>query len=367
MATMKRNKTKYPGVFYIVNRDGEKVYYIMYRKDGRQVEEKVGKHHADDMTAARASGIRTDRMHGKSLSNNEKRKVKADADSAWTIGKLWEEYHGQLTGTGSNTDRSNWKNHLEKTFSGKKPSDLFKLDTDRIRIAMLKTHSPQTVKHVLALLRRIINFGFKQGYISPLHFVIQMPKVDNCKTEDLTQAELKRLLKELDETKYRVVANVMRIALFTGMRRGEILKLQWSDIDFNRKFILIRNPKGGTDAKVPLNRNAEAVIINIKQTESEFLFPSKKSQTGHLVRIEKPLDSIKKAARLPSEFRPMHGLRHLFATTLASSGKVDMFTLQKLLTHKSPEMTQRYSHLRDDALRKASSTIDDIYGEVMND
>jgi site-specific recombinase XerD len=40
---------------------------------------------------------------------------------------------------------------------------------------------------------------------------------------------------------------------------------------------------------------------------------------------------------------------------LASSGEVDLYTLQKLLTHKSPQMTQRYAHLRDEALRKASN------------
>ena len=48
---------------------------------------------------------------------------------------------------------------------------------------------------------------------------------------------------------------------------------------------------------------------------------------------------------------------------LASSGAVDMFTLQKLLTHKSPMMTQRYAHLRDDVLRRAS----DMAGEIVAD
>jgi integrase len=49
---------------------------------------------------------------------------------------------------------------------------------------------------------------------------------------------------------------------------------------------------------------------------------------------------------------------------LASSGQVDMYTLQKLLTHKSPLMTQRYAHLRDEALRKASDLAGDIIGQA---
>lgn len=57
----------------------------------------------------------------------------------------------------------------------------------------------------------------------------------------------------------------------------------------------------------------------------------------------------------------MHGLRHAYASMLASSGKVDMYVLQKLMTHKSPSMTQRYTHLRDEALKNGAGQIDDIF------
>ena len=57
----------------------------------------------------------------------------------------------------------------------------------------------------------------------------------------------------------------------------------------------------------------------------------------------------------------MHGLRHAYASMLASSGKVDMYVLQKLMTHKSPSMTQRYAHLRDEALKNGAGQIDDIF------
>ena len=66
------------------------------------------------------------------------------------------------------------------------------------------------------------------------------------------------------------------------------------------------------------------------------------------------MNKIKGKAKLPKEFRVLHGLRYVYASMLASSGKVDMYTLQKLLTHKSPNMTQRYAHLRDDALKSVS-------------
>jgi integrase len=63
----------------------------------------------------------------------------------------------------------------------------------------------------------------------------------------------------------------------------------------------------------------------------------------------------------PKDFSPMHGLRHLYASMLASSGKVDMYVLQKLMTHKSPKMTQRYAHFKDEALKNGASEIDKIF------
>lgn len=60
----------------------------------------------------------------------------------------------------------------------------------------------------------------------------------------------------------------------------------------------------------------------------------------------------------------MHGLRHVYASMLASSGEVDMYVLQKLLTHKDGRMTQRYAHLRDEALKQASQVAGDIVAGI---
>ena len=57
----------------------------------------------------------------------------------------------------------------------------------------------------------------------------------------------------------------------------------------------------------------------------------------------------------------------MFASQLASSGEVDMYVLQRLLTHKDPRMTQRYSHLRDTALKRASELAGDIVTEIASE
>ncbi len=67
---------------------------------------------------------------------------------------------------------------------------------------------------------------------------------------------------------------------------------------------------------------------------------------------------VRDRAGLPEDFHPLHWLRHSFASYLPSSGKVGLYALQKLLTHESPEMTQRYAHLADEAMKRAASMTD---------
>jgi integrase len=143
------------------------------------------------------------------------------------------------------------------------------------------------------------------------------------------------------------------------LRKGEIVKLQWQDIDFERNLIKIKNPKSGQDSTIPMNAAARAVIESVEKTKSPYVFPGR---AGHVSSIYKMISQIRRQAGLPENFRPLHGLRHSFASLLISSGKVDLYTLQKLLTHKSPLMTQRYAHLRDEALKKASA----LAGEIVS-
>lgn len=147
-------------------------------------------------------------------------------------------------------------------------------------------------------------------------------------------------------------ANIMRMALFTGMRRGELFKLKWSDIDFERGFITIRDPKGGVSQKIPLNDQAGEVRKNHPGT-AEHVFV--RSDGKPFTDIRRRVNPFKETAGIGPSFQALRGLRHVYASVLASSGQVDMYTLQKLLTPKFPLMTQRYAHLRDESLKRASA------------
>jgi len=67
----------------------------------------------------------------------------------------------------------------------------------------------------------------------------------------------------------------MKRVLFTGMRRGELFRLKWKDINFEKGFIHLRTPKGGEDQQIPLNKKAEELLNSISKTNSPFVFPGR--------------------------------------------------------------------------------------------
>ena len=237
-----RIKTNYQGIFY---RDElclgsrtktERVYYIRYRQGGRDsklVEERAGRE-SEGMTAARANNIRADRARRKELTNQEKREAVEAAKRAEeerpTIHRLWALYdEANASRRSRKVDVNRYELHLSKPFGEKTPAELVTLDIDRLRVKKLKTLSPQTVKHILSLLRRIINFGVKQGRCpqpdpSRLHF--SFPVVDNQRTENLTREQMAAYLKALDEEPDQNAAGLIRLALSTGMRKGALMALQ---------------------------------------------------------------------------------------------------------------------------------------------
>jgi len=371
-----RIKTKYPGVFYreaerIGGEGKEKVFYIVFKKDGKVLEEKAGRQFMDDMTPAKAASIRSQRIEGKRVSPKEKRSIEQERklaeDTRPTMTRLWEEYMRQRPMNKSLlNDDDRFRLHLAPSFGGKTPAEIISLDVDRLRVRMLKTHAPQTVKHVLALLKRIIRFGTHKGLcpeINTARLHIEMPRVDNKSTEDLDGEQLARLIESIEADPNRKAADIMLTALFTGMRKGEILNLKWEDVNLDREVIYIRDPKCGTDQSIPMNQEARAILARQVRNESPYVFPGKDG--GRLQNIQPSIQRIRARAKLPESFRPLHGLRHVFASLLASSGQVSMHVLQKLLTHKSATMTQRYSHLHDEALKRGSNAAGALFGEIM--
>ena len=369
MPTIEREKTKYPGVYAIQGTDPvsgkpEKIFYIVYRKDGKQIEEKAGRQSKDAMTAARAAAIRGSKIRG--AKSNAQLRAEKNADKArMTISRLWETYAlYRVRRKSLAPDRRRFEQHIRPAFGDKIPEEVDPLSLDRFRAKLAKTISgktkkplsPTTVHHIMALLRQIVNFGVLRNLTKGFGSKVPVPPMPaNMKTEDLTDKQLAALLRALNEETDQDAADIVRLALFTGARRGEILKVQWDDIDLTRGVWILRDRKGGRDAGFPLSAAAREVLKKrlAMREDSPFVFPGT-GKDGHMGNHPAAFKRIKAAAKLPKGFRVVHGLRHHYASMLVSSG-VDLYVVSKLLGHSDPTLTaKRYAHLRPGVMAEAA-------------
>ncbi len=372
MSNAKYEPTKYAGVFTRTDNKNKKKFYVRYVIGGRGGDHKFECVGSPDegWTAAKASLERADRIRGKSKSNRAKRKLSENApvNIRWTLDRLWETYReaNPKKNSNRNIEISVYNLHLKQPFGEKTVSELSTLEIDRFRNELSeKGLKPATIRNTLELMRRLFNFGEKHGYYEiprTLHF--NFPKVDNQKTEYLNDEELQRYEKALetyvstansDERQYFVA--YAHLVMHTGIRRSAAIALHWDDCDFERGFIALR----GVDAKndktqfIPMSQKVRELLAGLPHDNGEYIFPQldNDTYTNHMRRI-------RELAGLPKDFRPIHGLRHNFGSRVASSGKVDLYTLKNLMTHASYAMTQRYAHLADETMHRAAGVVDDV-------
>ena len=359
MPRQTRHSTEFSGVYFVKLANENQSFFIRYKRNGKSVEEKAGRSN-EGWDAEIACLLRAERMSANDAQAGELQQDSAsNAGQLWTFSKIFEKYLRLRPDLkGRENDIYRFKNYLEQDFADIAPEEVTQGDVERFRHNLQnKCLKPATVRHVLELLRRLANFAVKKNYCRGLSFKLEMPKVDNQKTEELTQHQLQNLLRVLEEDPDLQVSNLVRMALYTGMRRGELFELCWSDIDFHHKTITVRSAKNGQHPSIPLNEMAEKVLAEHAHVKgsSKFVFPGRSGKKR--TECKRQLLRIRKNAGLPEDFRLLQGLRHVYATMLVSSGKVDLETLQSLLTQKSPLMTQRYAHLLDQKVEVPDSEI----------
>mgnify|MGYP003969718299 FL=1 len=359
MPRQTRHSTEFSGVYFVKLANENQSFFIRYKRNGKSVEEKAGRSN-EGWDAEIACLLRAERMSANDAQAGELQQDSAsNAGQLWSFSKIFEKYLRLRPDLkGRENDIYRFKNYLELDFADIAPEEVTHDDVERFRHNLQnKSLKPATVRHVLELLRRLANFAVKKNYCRGLSFKLEMPKVENQKTEELTQFQLQNLLRVLEEDPDLQVSNLVRMALYTGMRRGELFELCWSDIDFHHKTITVRSAKNGQHPSIPLNEMAEKVLAEHAHVKgsSKFVFPGRSGKKR--TECKRQLLRIRKNAGLPEDFRLLQGLRHVYATMLVSSGKVDLETLQSLLTQKSPLMTQRYAHLLDQKVEVPDSEI----------
>ncbi len=234
---------------------------------------------------------------------------------------------------------------------------LFETTTDIVsdyRSERLKTVKPATVYQELALMRRMFNVArrewkwTKDNPVADLSFAVGNK---NARDRWLTEEQEQRLLDCATNPVW--LRALLIFALHTGMRKGEILNLQWREINFIRKIVTVIKSKNGGKRSVPMSRTLYNMLQDIKVRDiSGRVFPISDRSLREAFKT-----ALEKAGI--EDFR-IHDLRHTFATRLVQNG-VDLFKVKELLGHKTIAMTMRYAHHYPESLRASVEVLDSCH------
>jgi integrase len=256
------------------------------------------------------------------------------------------------------------KNHVRPFFGEHaKVADVRFDDIDRLHRKLTDTAGPYAANRVVAMLSKMFNLAGRWEMIerNPCKGIGR--NYEAQRNRYLSADELARLTQALATHHDHQAANVVRLLLFTGCRKGEALAARFADLDltggvWTKPGHLIKQKR---DHVAPLSAPARALLAAIREEQArehphrlpEFVFAGRFGR-GHRQTIKRNWEAILRTADI-SGLR-IHDLRHSFASQLVSSG-ASLPLIGALLGHSNPNTTSRYSHLFDDPQRAAVERI----------
>lgn len=356
---------------------GRKVYVLQYRlHSGPARRFTIGLHGAPwtpERARARAAELLGDVAKGVDPAL-AKRASKSDI-SVWELCELYlaEGVHTKKAATVS-MDRSRIDSHVVPLLGRKRLKALAKADIERFMADVAAGKTAKDVKHegrgrsivtggsgvanrTLGMLGAILEFAVDRGLIeyNPARGVKRFKEAK--RERYLSAEELARLGEELRRSEennvnpYAIAA--IRLLLFTGCRRSEILTLQWKEVDFEGGFLRLEDSKTGAK-NIYLTAPAKEILSAIPRLKNNPYVIVGDVAGRHMPGLQKIWAGIRERAGLKGV--RLHDLRHSFASIGARSGE-SLLVIGKLLGHSTTTATARYAHLSDDPVMGAAESI----------
>lgn len=363
---MKLINTKLNGVYYREslnkkhNGKPDRCFYIKYYIEKKQKQECIG-WASEGYSAQYAAGIRNER-----LSNPLQNKTEYTFNDLYNNYIEWAKYNKK----GWKNNRINYLLHIKDFIGNMQVKDITSKHINNLLIKMKNTgkadgskYAPQTIKHVLLLIKRIFNYNIQMEIIKNNPATnIKLERFDNTRIAYLYADEIERMFEYLNSGKeWCNDVALIKTAFYTGLRRSELFKLKWENVDIDNKRIFLYETKGGKNEAIILTNNAVQVLLDIKNkcSDETYVFPSIKG--GKRSDINKLWKRIKKAANIRSEIR-FHDIRHTFGTLATATLPVKV--VQKMMTHKDIKTTLRYAHIQEKEMIDAANNLSQLFNNI---
>jgi len=219
-----------------------------------------------------------------------------------------------------------------------------------------KPLASRTVDMRIARLKRLFSLCLEWGLCdrNPASKVKLLRK-DNKRVRYLSESEEAKLM----EAACPALRKVIQFALHTGMRRGEILGLKWSDIHLQTPVIVIpaTRAKGKKERVIPLNKVVLSILYSLPRPSDRDALVFANKNGGTWDRMRKLWEKAIKSSGI-KDFR-FHDTRHTYASRMVSKG-IDLAVIKELLGHSDYETTLRYAHLTPERLKEAVAVLEPL-------
>ena len=320
-----------------------RIWWISYNANGKRYREGVGPNRAEAIKALRER--HRDILTGKFYGNRKAQQITFRA----LANKYWELHGPNLRSTAWRYMMIKVVNDLGAKFGDRPAGEISVADLEIYCNEIRTRSSVSTANRYLTLIKAVYNNGInKDIYIGPNPAAkVTKGREPNNRTRYLSHAELRALLGSCDARIFPLLA----CAVYTGMRRGEMLALTWANVDLARGLIYILQSKSGKGREIPIAPNLREILEGMSSQE-----PAAKVFDIPIITLRRLFDKALKAAGITAFH--FHDLRHTFASHfIMKTGNLP--ALQKILGHATPMMTQRYAHLSSGYLQAEMRAFND--------
>jgi len=226
------------------------------------------------------------------------------------------------------------------------------VDIARYRDERLKEVSPGTVKRDLVIVSHLFEVARKEWGIPVANPVkdIKVPADNKARdrrlqsSRDSKQSEEVRLLEACREARNHSLLPIVRLALETAMRQGELITLRWEHVNLARRIVHLPDTKNGEARTVPLSTTATEVLRALPRSLNGQVFPGLTSEAVKRAFAR----AVRRASIVDLHF---HDLRHEATSRLFERG-LNLMEVASITGHKDLRMLRRYTHLRAEDLAK---------------
>lgn len=372
--------TELKGLGCKITPKGKRVYLLYYRTvDGRERRPKIGLHGAVTCDQARAVAQRWLGEVAAGADPSDERQSRRKSATVCDLCQQFIDEHckRRLKAGTYKTYTGIIANHIIPLIGDLKVEQVRQVDIERLMRAVEDGHTRKVVKlgkqrvskvrggkgvanRNLTVLSKMFNFAesreLRARGTNPVRHVQRNP--DNPRERFLSNKEFERLARTLADLEAagaedpRVIA-LLRMYLYTGLRRMELLTLEWRFVDFDDRCLCLPDTKTGRKVTY-LGTAAIALLEELPKVEGNpYVFPGD-VKSGHFIAINKAWYRVRKIAGLHDV--NLHDLRRSWGSVGARNG-MSLLMIGKAMGHKTTKATEIYARISDDARRDATEAI----------